>query len=53
MAGMEGADPEELDGLAQRFRVFAGRLDSSRASLGSQVHNSPWSRRTNKRSPQE
>jgi hypothetical protein len=43
MTGMEGADPEELDGLAQRFRVFAGRLDSSRASLGSQVHNSPWS----------
>lgn len=42
MAGMVGADPEELDGLAQRFRVLAGRLDSSRASLGSQIHNSPW-----------
>lgn len=43
MAGMEGADPDELDGLAQRFRVFAVRLDSSRASLSSHVHNSPWS----------
>lgn len=42
MAGMVGADPEELDALAQRFRVLAGRLDSSRASLGSQIHNSPW-----------
>ena len=42
MAGMVGADPEELDALAQRFRVLAGRLDSGRASLGSQIHNSPW-----------
>jgi uncharacterized protein YukE len=42
MAGMVGADPEELDALAQRFRLLAGRLDSSRASLGSQIHNSPW-----------
>jgi len=39
---MVGADPEELDALAQRFRVLAARLDSSRASLGSQIHNSPW-----------
>jgi len=43
MAGMVGADPEELDALAQRFRVLAGKLDSSRASLGSQIHNNPWS----------
>jgi uncharacterized protein YukE len=42
MAGMLGADPDELDALAQRFRVLAGRLDSSRASLGAQIHNSPW-----------
>lgn len=42
MSGFLGANPDELDALAQALNAYASALDMHRRQINSQVHSAPW-----------